>query len=106
MWSMRRTMVARCSPAETITSPRRARRTSSSVTRRSQPVAQRLLVALQHRDGVLEERLALLRFVHQVRDGARAREDEERRERAQDHGTVRFRRPERQREDGEREAEG
>src|SRR6185503_18418246 len=44
--SMRRTIVARCSSAESSTRSRRRRRSSSSVTGGAHSVAQRLLVAL------------------------------------------------------------
>src|SRR5258706_13419098 len=74
--SMRRASVARCSSAESSTSSRRWRRISSSVTGGTHSAAKRLLVALQHLDGLLQHRLVVLRGFHEVRDAARAREDE------------------------------
>src|SRR3954465_14922872 len=103
----RRTKVARCSSADRITSSRRRLRTSISVIARSlQPLVQRLLVALQHGDRLLEERVALLRRDDDVAHAARAHEQEGRREAGEDQRAVLLRGPEGEREDGEQDAEG
>src|SRR4051812_21282181 len=104
--SRRRTRVARCSSAESITSSRRRCRLSISVTGSPQSIAQRLLVALQDGDRVLEQRTAVLRYIHQVGDARAAREQEDRGEPAEDGRAVRLRGPQHEREDAEQQAEG
>src|SRR5258708_37136615 len=103
--SRRRTSVARWSSADSSTSSRRRRRISSSVTGGSQSPAQGLFVALQDRDGVLEERRAALRRGHDVSHARAPRDDEDPRERREDRGPVVFRGPHHEGEDRQQQTE-
>src|SRR5258708_8732707 len=74
-WSSRRTSGARRSRADSITSSRRRFRVSISVTGGSESVTQRLLVALEDGDRVLQQRTAVFRRVEQIGDAAGARDE-------------------------------
>src|SRR6185503_13599615 len=106
MRDSRRAIVARCSSAERSTSSRRRCSMSISVIARSLEAAmERLLVALQHRDRLLQDRVALLRGEEDVGAAADARQEEDRGADPEDRGAVLLRRVERQRADREQQAE-
>src|SRR5207253_8913010 len=101
-----RTSVARCNCADSSTSSRRRFRVSISVTGGSESVPQRLLVALEDGDGVLQQRTAVFGRVEEIGDSAGAREQEHGGESAEDRGAVRLGSPQHEREDAEQQAEG
>src|SRR5205085_3490651 len=100
------TTLARCSSAVRTTSSRRWRSISSSVTGASQHFLQSALVALQHLDGLLEDRVPFLRLEPDVEGAAPAGEQEHGRGDPEDRGAVGLAREQRQGEDGEQKPEG
>src|SRR4051812_28163822 len=106
MRSSLRTTVARWSSAASTTSSRRWRSCSSSVIARAlQQVVQAVLVALQHLDRLVEDRMALLGLEVDVRPATGAGEQEDRGRDRDDHGPVLLARVERKGEDREQQAE-
>src|SRR3954447_19396630 len=104
MRSSRRTTVALCSSAASTTSSRRWRNCSSSVIARAlQQLLQPVLVALEHLDRLVEDRMALLGLEVDVGPSARAREQEHRGGDRDDHRAVLLVRVQREGEDREQQ---
>src|SRR3954468_9983148 len=107
MRSSRRTTVALCSSAASTTSSRRWRNCSSSVIARAlQQLFQPILVALQHLDRLVEDRMALLGLEVDVRPATRPGEQEDRGGDRDDRRPVLLARVEREGEDREQQPEG
>src|SRR5690348_8880392 len=98
-------IAARCSSAERTTSSRRRCSTSISVIARSLQALQRLLVALEHRDRLLQDRMALARLQQDVAAAADPRDEEDGRADAEDQRPVLLRGEERERADAQEQAE-
>src|SRR6478736_524283 len=105
MRSSLRTTVALWSSAASTTSSRRWRSCSSSVIAGAlQQLVQAVLVALQHLDRLVEDRMALLGLEVDVRPAARAREEEDGGRDRDDHRPVLLARIEREGEERETRA--
>src|SRR5512146_1381447 len=105
MRDKRRAIVVRCSSAESNTSSLRLRSTSISVIAGSLQLPQRLLVALQHRDRLLQDRVAAARLQPDVDRAPDADHEEGRGEAAEDRRTVLLGSPEREGADAQQQPE-